>query len=193
MASKLFQAIGFRVDIEVVSHPDGRVIIFHIPTRPLGTAYSYEGTYYMRIGEELKPMSEDKLRMIFSEGKPSWLDTPVQMDLTGQDVVQLLDTQTYFDLLDLPYPSDRRGVLGRLEAERLISKNDTGYSISNLAAVLLAKELKNFPAIARKAPRVIVYDGIGKMKTKGDVSGGKGYAVGFQGLVQHVDGAATAE
>src|SRR6476469_3416251 len=30
MAEKLFQAVGFRVDIEAVAHPDGRVLVFHI-------------------------------------------------------------------------------------------------------------------------------------------------------------------
>ncbi len=37
MAEKLFTAVGFRVDIEEVLHPDGRVLVFHIPSRPRGT------------------------------------------------------------------------------------------------------------------------------------------------------------
>ena len=36
MAAKLFTVIGFRVDIEEVQHPDGRVLIFSIPSRPKG-------------------------------------------------------------------------------------------------------------------------------------------------------------
>lgn len=32
-ADRLFQAVGFRVDIEAVAHPDGRVLVFHIPSR----------------------------------------------------------------------------------------------------------------------------------------------------------------
>ena len=39
MAEKLFGAVGFRVDIEEVQHPQGRVLVFHIPSRPRGTAY----------------------------------------------------------------------------------------------------------------------------------------------------------
>jgi ATP-dependent DNA helicase RecG len=39
MAEKLFQALGFRVDIEEVEHPKGRVVVFQIPSRPRGTAY----------------------------------------------------------------------------------------------------------------------------------------------------------
>jgi len=65
MAEKLFQTLGFRVDVEEVNHPDGRVVVFHIPSRPRGTAYHLDGTYLMRSGEELAPMSEDQLRRIF--------------------------------------------------------------------------------------------------------------------------------
>ena len=43
MAAKLYQTLGFRVDIEEVSHPDGRVVVFHIPPRPRGTAYDFKG------------------------------------------------------------------------------------------------------------------------------------------------------
>src|SRR5262249_33513642 len=38
-AEKLFHRIGFRVDIEEVPHPAGRVLVFQIPSRPRGTAY----------------------------------------------------------------------------------------------------------------------------------------------------------
>ena len=120
MASKIFKNIGFRVDIEEVIHPDGRVLVFHIPSRPVGTAYHHEGAYLMRSGEELVPMSEDQLRKIFAEGRPGWLEQ-ISLDSLGpQDVVQLLDTQSYFDLLNLPYPTTQEAVLERLKSERLI-------------------------------------------------------------------------
>lgn len=32
MAERLFEAVGFRVDIEAVAHPAGRVLVFHIPS-----------------------------------------------------------------------------------------------------------------------------------------------------------------
>ena len=186
MASKLFQSIGFRVDIEEVIHPDGRVIVFHIPPRPLGTAYDYKGAYLMRVGEELQPMSEDQLRRIFAEGQPDWLELPATQSVSAQDVVQLLDTQAFFDLLKLPYPSSQEGVIDKLVSERLIRKEVEGFSISHLAAVLMAKDLKSFESVSRKAARVIIYDGSNKLKTKADATGSKGYAVGFQGLVKYV-------
>lgn len=188
IAEKLFHWVGFRVDVEDVAHPDGRVVIFSIPARPKGTAYHYEGAYLMRSGEELVPMSEDQLRKIFAEGTPSWLENPALKDVSAQDVVQLLDTQTFFDLMHLPYPTDQAGVLARLLDERLIERSSAGFNILHIGAVLLAKNMRQFPDISRKATRVIVYEGESKMRTVSDVTGDKGYAVGFAGLVQYVMG-----
>lgn len=187
-AEKLFQWLGFRVDVEAVAHPDGRVVVFIIPGRPKGTAYHYDGAYLMRSGEELVPMSEDQLRRIFAEGQPDWLEFAALKDASAQDVVQLLDTQTFFDLLHLPYPTDQAGVLSRLLDERLITHSAAGFHILNIGAILLAKSLRSFPSISRKAARVIVYAGESKMQTLSDLTGEKGYAVGFTDLVQYVMG-----
>lgn len=188
MAEKLFEAVGFRVDIEAVAHPEGRVLVFHIPSRPRGTAYHLDGKYLMRAGEALVPMSEDQLRRIFAEGGPDWVEEHSKTGLDGQQVVELLDTQTFFELLKLPYPTDRAGVLDRLVTERLIDAEAGGYAIRRIGALLLAKKLGDFDDLARKAPRVVVYSGNSKLDTKLDQTGAKGYAVGFQGLIRFIMG-----
>ena len=188
IAGTLFTWVGFRVDIEEINHPDGRILVFIIPPRPRGTAYHYEGAYLMRSGEELVPMSEDQLRKIFAEGQPNWLEEIALKNISAQDVVHLLDTQTFFELLNLPYPTDQSGVIGKLISEKLIEKTDVGFNILNIGAILLAKNLKNFSHIQRKATRVIVYKGESKLETLSDLTGEKGYAVGFIGLVQYVMG-----
>ncbi len=188
IAEKLFHWVGFRVDVEAVDHPQGRVLVFIIPGRPKGTAYHHDGAYLMRSGEELVPMSEDQLRKIFAEGQPGWLEAPALKDVPAQDVIQLLDTQAFFDLLRLPYPTDQAGVLARLLDERLIERSVAGFHILRIGAVLLAKNMRQFPDIRRKVTRVIVYGGESKMHTVSDITGEKGYAVGFAGLVQYVMG-----
>lgn len=186
MASKLFDRLGFRVDVEEVQHPGGRVVVFHIPSRPRGTAYHLEGAYLMRSGAGLAPMSEDQLRRIFAEGGPDWLEEQSRQNLSAQQVVELLDTQTFFELLKLPYPTNQQGVIDRLRQEQLIDKEEDGYAIRKLGALLLARRVQDFPDIARKAPRVTAYNSTSKLDTKLDQMGSKGYAVGFQGLVQFV-------
>ncbi len=186
IAAKIFDKLGFRVDVEAVEHPDGRVLVFQIPSRPRGSAYHFDGQYLMRVGESLMPMTEDRLRAIFDEGRPDWLIDPARQDASDADVIELLDTQTFFDLLKLPYPPSRDAVLDRLVRESLISPSSRTFDISNLAAVLFAKQLDRFPGLARKGARVIVYDGKGKTRTTRDQIGGRGYAVGFESLIQFV-------
>lgn len=187
-ASDLFHALGFRVDVESTEHPSGRVVVLHIPSRPRGTAYHHQGSYLMRAGEELVSMSEDQLRRVFAEGQPDWMEEFAKSDLSAGDVVDLLDTQTFFELLGLPYPSTQDGVIDRLSSERLVEGGCGTYSIRRLGGLLLAKRISDFPDLTRKAPRVIVYSGSSKLETRIDHTGTMGYAVGFQSLVRFIMG-----
>jgi len=186
MATKIFQKLGFRVDVESLDHPDGRVVVFSIPSRPRGTAYNVDGKYMMRSGSSLVCMSEDRLRSIFDEGKPDWLEAPSKEKLSAQDVIELLDTQTFFELLKQPYPTTQQAVLEKLSAEKLIDRTEYGYSIRRMGAILLARRFSEFSDISRKASRVIVYKGRSKLETRLDQVGEKGYASGFQGLVGYI-------
>jgi ATP-dependent DNA helicase RecG len=188
MAAKLFGTLCFRVDVEAVNHPGGRVVVFEIPSRPRGIPYSLRGAYFMRSGDQLVPMSEDQLRRIFAEGAPDWLDEPSVSGVDAQQVVELLDTQTFFELIGLPYPTDRNGVLDWLMQERLVSAAGGAYSIPRLGAILLARRLSDFPDLARKALRIIVYTGSSKLEARLDVSGTMGYAVGFGSLLDSIMG-----
>lgn len=103
IAGHIFEKLRFRVDVEELYYQDSRVLIFHIPSRPRGTAYSLDGAYLMRSTEETVPMSEDRLRTIFNEGQPDWLSQTAAQNCTDADVIHLLDTQSYFDLLKVPW------------------------------------------------------------------------------------------
>jgi ATP-dependent DNA helicase RecG len=186
--TQILTKIGFRVNIEELTHPNGRVLIFHIPSRPVGTAFQYDGAYLMRSGENLVSMTEDHLRKIFSEGKPDFLAGIALDDLSANDVVGLLDTQSYFDLRKLAYPANRAAVIDRFERERLVVRHDGKIGITSLAAILFAKKLEDFPSVWRKAPRIIVYNGLGKLSTKLDVPETVGYAAGFTSLINFIDG-----
>ena len=188
MAEIVFKAVGFRVDIEEVSHSAGRVVVFHVPSRPRGTAYHLNGTYLMRSGEELVPMSEDRLRKIFTEGQPAWLEEPASGGMSAQQVIDLLDTQSYFALLGRPFPTTQKAILEQLKSERLIDRADSGYVVRRMAAILLARRLTDFPEVSRKAVRIVVYSGNSKVKTKLDQTWESGYGVGFQPLVAFVMG-----
>ena len=187
----IVEQLGFRVDATELQHPNGRVLIFEVPTRPLGQPIALDGAYWMRAGEDLVPMTPDVLKSIFAEDKQDWFSQSAKSDASPDDVIALLDTQTYFELLQIPYPTTREVVLERLQSQDLIKPTAQGWTITNLAALLLAKKLDAFSsALARKAPRVIIYEGINKLQTRDDKKGNRGYAVSFNKLVSFVYSAA---
>ena len=181
MAEKLFEAVGFRVDIEEVAHPDGRVLVFHIPSRPRGTAYHLGGKYLMRSGQELVPMSEDQLRRIFAEGEPDWLEEHSQTGLDAQQVVDLLDTQAFFQLLKLPYPTERAGVIDRLTTERLVDEIDGRYAIRRLGGISAGKAAERLPRSgAQGSPSCRLYRNI--------QAGNKARSAGRRGVCSRLSG-----
>lgn len=61
---------------------------------------------------------------------------------------------------DIPQTASTQQTLHLLASEQLIIAQDAGnYAITNLGALLLARDLNDFPTVARKALRVIRYDG----------------------------------
>lgn len=189
--ARIVDKLHIRVDAVELLHPDGRVLVFEVPPRPAGHPLDFDGAYLMRAGEDLMPMTPDHLRRIFAEGQPDWFAQAAKQNASAGEVIALLDTQAYFDLSKLPYPTSRDGVLEKLSGEGLIMHTPEGWTITNLAAILLAKRLDAFSSeLARKAPRVVIYEGIDKLNTREDKPGNRGYAVGFGSLVDFVHSAA---
>jgi ATP-dependent DNA helicase RecG len=63
----LCQRLPLRIDFDLIAHPDGPVLVLHIPPRPVGTPIQYKGTAWMRERDNLVAMSADRLREIFAE------------------------------------------------------------------------------------------------------------------------------
>jgi ATP-dependent DNA helicase RecG len=63
----LIDRLHLRIDFDEIAHPKGRVLVFHVPCRPVGTPVKDRGIYWMRKGDSLVPMSEERLRKIFAE------------------------------------------------------------------------------------------------------------------------------
>ncbi|RLF05524.1 MAG: transcriptional regulator, partial [Thermoprotei archaeon] len=107
--------------------------------------------------------------------------------VTADEVLKLLDYPAFFDLLNLPLPEGRAGILEALDDEDLIRPCDAGgWNITNLGALLFAKKLDDFASIKRKAMRVVQYRGKGRIETLREQVGGKGYAGGFEGLIAFI-------
>ena len=72
----LIERLRLRLDAEELQHPDGRVLVFQVPSRPIGVPLEYQGAFWMRGGESLIPMTPDQLQRIFAEASPDFSAEP---------------------------------------------------------------------------------------------------------------------
>lgn len=181
--------IHFRFD--TVHVESQRVVVLEIE-RATHQPTSFNGAEYIRIGEVKKPLKEApdrerRLWQIFTQEPFEGLIAAEHLD--AEEVLNLLDYPSYFDLLELPLPSNRDGIVEALSEDNLIQPCPAGgWDITNLGAILLAKRLADFPGLSRKAVRVIQYRDTSRVETLKEQQGAKGYAAGFEGLVGYING-----
>ena len=70
--SGLIERLRLRLDVEELEREGRRVLVFHVPPRPVGVPIPVKGAYWMRAGEDLVPMTPDQLRRIFDEAGPDF-------------------------------------------------------------------------------------------------------------------------
>lgn len=99
-------------------------------------------------------------------------------DVPGAEIGDLLDIVSYYDLLRVRKPASNDAVLRDLCEQELARPQDNGrYSITNLGALLVARELTAFPGLRRRVLRVVRYSGKGSFDIVQDASFDKGYAL----------------
>lgn len=63
----LMEKIPLRIEFLEINSHGKRVLVFDIPTRPVGVPIKYDGIYWSREADSLVPLSEERLRGIFAE------------------------------------------------------------------------------------------------------------------------------
>lgn len=72
LEDEIYTRLGIRVKIEELYENDLRVLVIHIPSRPIGRLLKFEGVALMRVGESLREMSDTEMFSILSEQEPDF-------------------------------------------------------------------------------------------------------------------------
>ena len=132
----LIDRVRLRIDVEEIQHPDGRVLVFQVPSRPIGMPMQYKGAYWMRGGEDLIPMTPDLLQRIFAESGPDFsaeICTSAQLDDLDPNAVEVLRQLWQRKLLDQDISA--RPIEQLLADAELLVDNQVTYA----ALILLGK------------------------------------------------------
>lgn len=167
-----------------------KIVIFEVP-RAAYLPTQFRNVEYVRIGsykQLLKnyPEKERELWAIFSR-LPFEKGVALE-NIPSDEVLSHLNYPAYFDLTKQKLPENRAGILDRLITERfLIKKTGAFYDITNFGALLFAKDLRTFERLYRKAVRVVLYKGKGRIETQREETNYKGYAVAYEEVVKFIN------
>ena len=152
---------------------------------------TFQKTEYIRVGSYTKKLMEYpalQSKLWSRLHNLNFEEQPAAQDLELPVALRMLDYGTYFDLIEVPQPASIDSIAHYLLEEGILLRQDNGlYTITNMGAILFAKRLPDFPKIARKAIRVIQYEGNNRMNMLKENIGVKGYAIGFEGLIKFIE------
>lgn len=96
LEDETYSRLGIRVRFEELFEGSLRVLVTHIPTRPIGKMMKFEGVPLMGIGESLRNMSDEEMFAILSEQEPDFsekiCDTLTLDDLEEAAIKKLKET-----------------------------------------------------------------------------------------------------
>jgi predicted HTH transcriptional regulator len=187
----LMQKLSPKIEVQIyeTQFNEKQISLFQIQAAN-GQPTCFARQDYIRVGSITRSLKDfpEKEKMIWAKGNKHTFEKGIALQVeSAADVVRLLDSQYYFDLLNIPYPSTREGVIEKFISEKFIVPDSLGYGITNLGALLFAKNIQSFDKVKRKAVRVIQYEGKSKLNTLKDQEGTMGYAVGFEGLIKFIN------
>ncbi len=156
---------------------------------------AFHGTEWIRIGSAKKKLSdhpgtEKQLWQVLA--RRSFEGGIAASAVDGDRTLALLDYPKFFELAKMALPSNRSGILDRLCVELLlVGLGGDRFDITNLGALLFARDLRQFDSLRRKAVRFVRYRGKSRVETLHEWpelnQPAKGYAAGFEDLVQYVN------
>ena len=161
-----------RIDFEIlpVTFEGKSLVIFRIDATKLRPV-AFKGKESIRVGTYKKSLKDhpEKERKLWAAVSAASFESRIAKDsLSADSVLKLIDYPQYFDLIGLPLPSNRDGIIRTLHEESMIQYSDDGsLYITNLGAILFAKNLAEFPGLFRKAVRVVVYKGKDRLNAYG--------------------------
>lgn len=186
LATQLTPRIDFSINEAII---DGKHIVLFVIDSAGNTPVKFDGTAYIRVGSYKKKLADhpERERKIWQNTKSGYFESKVALGgLSGDEVLSIINYPTFFKLLELPLPETKNSILEKLAEEKLIIKRQSCFDITNLGGILFAYDLNQFDTLARKAVRVVFYKGNNRLNAIREQVGVKGYAVGFEGLVEYI-------
>jgi predicted HTH transcriptional regulator len=170
---------------------NGNSLLFiHIPENAEKPVYMRDGTIYdsyRRSAGQTVKMSRQEVKQVIANSQGLLFHEQMAMtDVTVDEVLRLLNYDSYFQLAKRNFPENKTAILETLANEEFIVRQGENWSISNLGALLFARDLTKFKWLQHKTLRIIIYTGKGRIDAHPEQDFKEGYACGFEHFIQFI-------
>lgn len=163
-----------------VGYVDGKKVVVVVIPRARLYPVEYKGVPYIRVDSAKKKLHEHPelarklwemiLKCSFEDGYATDL-------LDENEIFNMLDFQPYYSRRNMPMPDSRATIIEAMLNDGILVKKINKYYVTNLGALLFAKNLSQFNTLINREVRVIKYGGKNKIAVERSLDFEEGYAV----------------
>ena len=143
-------------------------------------------SYHRSAGQTVK-MSPQEVKQMIAESQGLLFHEQIALTkVSADDVLKLLDYNSYFQLTKRNFPESKTAILEILADADLIVKQSEYWNITNLGALLFARNLHKFKGLEFKTLRIIIYKDKNRINAYPELDFKEGYACGFEHFIQFI-------
>ncbi|MBR5444447.1 MAG: putative DNA binding domain-containing protein [Paludibacteraceae bacterium] len=149
---------------------------------------------YTRSAGQTVKMSRSQIKSLIADSQGlSFEQRIAKENVTTDELLELLDYSKYFEMSNKEIPKDKTTIAKRLEEFDLCIQNGDTWHITNMGAVLFAKDISKFDGLQTHSVIVRKYVGSNNRELLSEQVGKMGYVVGFEGLVEYINKLTSVE
>ena len=166
------------------------ILLVHVPEQKDKPVYlrgmTIYDSYYRSAGQTHKMSKSIVHAMLAAVDGLTFEDRIAISGITTDKVLTLLDFAQFYNLIKKPVPSGIDNIVNSMEPYGFCRKEDGAWSITNLGAVLLARDFRDFPSLTFKNAVVRQYKGNNNLHLSSETFFHEGFALSLDKIVAHI-------
>ena len=181
---------SIQIQHDTIEYEGNALLFIYIPEQPEKPVYlrgkTIYDSYHRSAGQTVK-MSKVSVKFMISASYGISFESQIAMsDLSAENVLQLLDYKRFYERLDKNVPKSTDTIISMLTDYDFVLQNENALSITNLGAILLANDIRNFLHLKGKTVRILRYTGTNNLVLDKEYTFVNGYAAGFEDMVDYI-------
>ena len=179
-----------QIEHAVIEYKGYSLLLVYIPEqthKPIHLRGKDMYSSFWRSGGTTRLMDRRKAELLAAESEGvSFEQQIVKSGLTEEEVLAYIYYERVYVLLDKDVPNNNDAILSKLSDLGACMYDGESWSITNLGAILFARDIKKFPSLVPKSIVVRKYNGNNNRNAIFEQFSTYGYAVGFHGLIDFI-------